>query len=176
MSQSAVLFLDAQWRPLRVEPWTRAFADLMLGKVEVIEYSKDRTIQGVSRTYPLPSVVRVLRNFKRTKIRIKFSRINIYTRDKFTCQYCGDQKMTENLNLDHVLPRAQSGKTTWENVVTSCVKCNTNKANRTPEQAGLKLLSQPKKPLYLPAITVRNMNSRSIPEEWRGYWVNALDT
>jgi len=172
---AAVLFLDAQWRPLRVEPWTRAFSDLMLGKVEVIEFSKDKTIQGVNRTYPLPSVVRVLRQFKRERLRIKFSRINIYSRDKFICQYCAVRKMTEDLNLDHVVPRAQGGKTTWENVVTSCIPCNTEKANRTPAQAKLKLLTVPRKPAYLPTFTIKHIRVEDMPEEWRGYWVSALE-
>ena len=171
--QAAVLFLDHQWRPLRVEPWQRALSDLFLGKVEVIEYSKDRTIQGVSRAYELPSVVRVLRKFKRDKIRVKFSRINIYTRDKFTCQYCAERKPTEDLNFDHVQPRARGGRTSWENIVTCCVECNSSKANRTPAEAGLKLLWQPKKPAYLPSITIR-MNDRSMPEEWKVYWTTSL--
>jgi len=170
--QTAVLFLDAQWRPLRVEPWTRAFSDLVLGKVEVIEYSKDRTIRGASQVYQLPIVVRVLANFKRERIRIKFSRINIYARDDFTCQYCGVRFMTEDLNLDHVIPRAQNGKTTWENVVCSCIKCNSAKANRTPAQAGLVLRSKPKKPAYLPSIHAPRM--KNIPEEWRPYWHTTL--
>lgn len=171
---TAVLFLDQQWRPLRVEPWQRAIADLFLGKVEVIEHSKDRTIQCVSCTYPMPSVVRVLRSFKRDRIRVKFSRINIYTRDKFTCQYCGEVFHTEELNLEHVVPRARGGKTTWENVVTSCIPCNDRKADKTPEQAGMRLLTKPKKPSYLPTITIKDMDRRNIPEEWRGYWVNPL--
>ena len=171
---TAVLFLDAEWRPLRVEPWTRAFCDLVLGKVEVIEYSKDRMIQGVSRSYEMPSVVRDIRRFKRDRIRIKFSRINIYTRDKFICQYCHVQKPTEDLTFDHVVPRSQGGRTTWENIVTCCLVCNSEKADRTPEQAGVRLLAKPKKPHYLPAITVRNMNGKNIPKEWRTYWNTPL--
>jgi 5-methylcytosine-specific restriction endonuclease McrA len=169
-----VLFLDAEWRPLRVEPWTRAICDVLLGKAEIIEYSRDRSIQGVSRTYPMPSVVRVLRRFKRDRIRIKFSRLNIYTRDRFTCQFCGERFMSEDLTFDHVVPRARGGKTTWENIVTACILCNKTKADRTPEEAGMRLLSKPKKPHFLPAITVR-MNS-NIPVEWQAYWSTVLDS
>ena len=171
--QAAVLFLDAEWRPLRVESWQRALSDLFLANIEVIEYSKDRTIQGVSRTYDLPSVVRVKRKFKRDKIRVKFSRINIYTRDKFICQYCAERKMTEDLNFDHIMPRANGGKTTWENIVTCCIECNNRKANRTPAEAGMKLLHKPKKPTYLPSITIK-MNSNQMPEEWKVYWTTSL--
>ena len=107
---SAVLFLDANWQPLRIETWQRAIADLFLGKCEVIEHSADRTIQGVNRTYPMPSVVRVVRHFKRDRIRLKFSRLNVYARDGFRCQYCGACRPTEDLTFDHVTPRSRGGR------------------------------------------------------------------
>ena len=169
-----VLFLDADWQPLRVEPWTRAITDLFLGKVEVIAYSADRTIKGVTREHPMPAVVRVLRRFRRDRQCIRFSRVNIYARDGFACQYCGRRMDTEELTFDHVVPRAAGGKTTWENIVTCCVPCNRQKANRTPEQAGLRLRHRPQKPRYLPAIQVR-MDRRQVPEEWLPYWNIALD-
>src|SRR3954447_20379321 len=100
-----VLFLDADWQPLRVEPWTRAVTDLFLGKVEVIEYSRDRMIRAVTREMPMPAVVRVLRRFRRHRQVIRFSRLNIYARDGFTCQYCSQRMATEELTFDHVLPR-----------------------------------------------------------------------
>jgi len=103
---AAVLFLDAEYRPLRVVPWQTAIADFFLGKVEVIEYSRDGAIKGITRDYPRPSVVRVVRHFKREKICIKFSRLNVYARDRFTCQYCGKKAYSEELNFDHVTPRA----------------------------------------------------------------------
>jgi 5-methylcytosine-specific restriction endonuclease McrA len=166
---TAVLFLDSDYRPLRVESWERAICDVFLGKAEVVEYSKDRTIQGVSRQYPMPSVVRILKRFKREKIRIKFSRLNVYARDRFTCQFCGQRFMTEDLTFDHVLPRSKGGRTTWENITTSCVPCNSAKANQTLAESGMKLLSKPKKPTYLPTVTVR-MNLANIPEDWKAYW------
>lgn len=85
---AAVLVLDVGMRPLRVEAWQKVICDLFLGKVEVIEYSRDRTIQGASRAWPLPSVVRVVKQFKRDRVQVRFSRLNIYTRDNFVCQYC----------------------------------------------------------------------------------------
>ena len=118
-----VLFLDSDWQPLRVEPWTRAITDLFLGKIEVIEYSRDRTIKGVGREYPMPAVVRLLRRFRRDRQAIKFSRLNIYTRDRFTCQYCGLQLLAEDLTFDHVVPRSAGGRTAWDNIVTACVPC-----------------------------------------------------
>jgi 5-methylcytosine-specific restriction endonuclease McrA len=174
-AHSAVLFLDAEYRPLRVEPWQRAMADMFLGKIEVLEFSRDRTIRGVSRDFQMPSVVRVIRHFKRERIRIKFSRLNIYARDKFVCQYCGLRFNTEDLTFDHVQPKSRGGRTSWENIVTCCIDDNTTKADRTPEEAGMRLLSKPRKPAFLPAITVK-MDKSQIPDEWRAYWSGVLET
>jgi len=172
---AAVLVLDVGMRPLRVESWQRAICDVFLGKTEVVEYSKDRTIQGVTRAWPMPSVVRVLHQFKREKIRVKFSRINIYTRDGFKCQFCGQRLPSEDLTFDHVLPRSRGGRTVWENIVTCCVSCNKDKADRTPAEAKMRLLRQPRKPVYLPAITVK-MDTKRIPVEWAPYWTTSLDS
>lgn len=171
---NAVLVLDIDYRPLRVDDWKRAVADVMLGKQEVVEYSRDRTIQGVARTYPMPSVVRLLRRFRRDRIRIKFSRLNIYARDGFVCQYCGRRRPTEDLTFDHVRPRSRGGKTCWENIVTCCVACNAAKADRTPGEAGMRLLREPRKPHALPSVTVK-MDATRIPAEWAGYWSDALE-
>ena len=172
---NAVLFLDVDWQPMRVDAWTRAITDLFLGKVEVIAYSRDRTIKGVDREYPMPAVVRVLRRFRRDRVVIKFSRINIYTRDRFTCQYCGVRFLAEDLTFDHVVPRAAGGRTSWDNIVTACVPCNSSKANRTPREARMALLRRPAKPRFLPIVTVR-MDGREVPNEWRPYWSASLDT
>ena len=173
---AAVLFLDHDYRPLRVECWQSAICDLFVGKVEVIEYSRDRMIQGVDRTYPMPSVVRVLRRFRRDRIRIRFSRVNIYARDRFVCQYDVRRYATEDLTFDHVLPRSRGGRTSWENIVTCCVDCNARKGNRTPPEAGLRLRAQPQRPRWLPTVMVKTMDAASIPDEWRSYWSGALET
>jgi 5-methylcytosine-specific restriction endonuclease McrA len=169
---AAVLVLDIGMQPHRVVSWQDAMCDIFLGKVEVVEYSKDKTIRGVNRTWPMPSVVRILRSFKRDRLRTKFSRINVYARDGFVCQYCGTKSMTEELTFDHVIPRAQGGKTTWENVVTCCIPCNREKADKTPTQAGMRLRSIPKKPHYLPSIMVRI--GKDTPPEWKNYWRTEL--
>lgn len=172
---AAVLVLDVGMRPLRVQPWQRAICDLFLGKVEVVEYSRDRTIQGVARAWPLPSVVRVVRHFNRERIRVRFSRLNIYARDNFTCQYCGSRFPSEDLTFDHVAPRSRGGTTAWENIVTCCIPCNRQKADRSPTEAGMRLRARPRKPAYLPSITVK-MDTRHIPTEWAPYWTVALKT
>ena len=171
---AAVLVLDVGMRPLRVEPWQRAICDLFLGKVEVVEYSRDRTIQGVARAWPLPSVVRVVRHFKRERIQVRFSRLNIYTRDGFTCQYCGARLPSEDLTFDHVTPRSRGGSTTWDNIVTCCIPCNRRKSDRTPVEAAMHLRGRPRRPAYLPSITVK-MNTGKIPAEWAPYWTAVLE-
>ena len=171
---SIVLYVDCDFRPLRVEPWKRAISDFFTGKTEVLEYSRDRTIQGVSQTYPMPSVVRVLPRFKRDRIRIKFSRLNIYARDAFVCQYDGQRYPTEELTFDHVMPRSKGGKTEWGNIVTCCKTCNAEKADRPPAQAGMTLLRSPKQPHFLPAVMVK-MDARQVPPEWAGYWSDTLE-
>ena len=172
---NVVLVLDIGWRPLRVEDWRKAFVDVFLGKTEVVSYSQDWTIQSATRSWPMPSVVRILHHFKRERIRVKFSRINIYTRDGFRCQFCGSPGKTEELTFDHVLPRSRGGRTVWENIVTCCMPCNKFKGDRTPVEAGMKLLKVPRRPVYLPSITVK-MDSRNLPAEWAPYWTTTLDS
>jgi 5-methylcytosine-specific restriction endonuclease McrA len=95
---------------------------------------------------------------------VRFSRLNIYARDHDTCQYCGRELHRSELNLDHVVPRAQGGKTTWENVVCSCIACNLRKGGRTPDQAGLKLLKKPVRPRWTPLT--RGVAKRVTYREW----------
>lgn len=165
---TAVLVLDIGMQPLKVQPWKKAIKSLIKGKVEVVEYSRDKTIRSENYETPMPSVVRLLRPLKWKRFRIKFSRINVYARDGFVCQYCGEQKPTEELSYDHVIPRAQGGITCWENITTACIRCNTFKGNRTPAEAGMKLLSVPRRPSVLPVISVAI--DKNTPPEWRNYW------
>jgi 5-methylcytosine-specific restriction endonuclease McrA len=173
-SMNGVLVLDVDFQPLRIEHWHRVICDFFNGKVEVIHNSEDRTIKTITHDIPMPSVVRVLRRFRRDKQVIKFSRLNVYARDAFTCQYCSKRLPSEDLTFDHVVPRSKGGKTSWTNIVACCVSCNTQKANRTPQQAGMKLHREPKKPHVLPTVTVE-MNHRDVPEEWRYYWSASLE-
>jgi 5-methylcytosine-specific restriction endonuclease McrA len=135
--------------------------------VEVIEeYGKE--IHSVSFTIRLPSVVRLLRMVKRPKSPIKFSRQNIYARDRYRCQYCGDQYPSEELTYDHVHPRSRGGKTEWKNIVTCCVNCNRKKGGRTPAEASMKLIRRPTRPSWVPALKI-SIGFRRVPESWRDY-------
>jgi 5-methylcytosine-specific restriction endonuclease McrA len=94
-----------------------------------------------------------------------FTRLNIYLRDKGTCQYCGKKFPKAELSLDHVIPRAYGGKSTWENIVCSCATCNHIKGGRTPREAGMKLLNKPKKPNWTPFYRI------SLQDLQRKEWV-----
>lgn len=163
------LVLNASYEPLKVVDWHRAMTLLCQGKVEIVE-THDREVRAVSFTFKLPSVVRLLR-FVKTRLRkdyVPFTRANIYARDGFTCQYCGVEFESEELTFDHVVPVAQGGRKDWTNITTACVPCNKRKGARTPEEAGMQLLREPRKPGSTPAIRV-TVGLRRTPENWRSY-------
>jgi 5-methylcytosine-specific restriction endonuclease McrA len=123
----------------------------------------------------LPSIILLSRYTGYRMPRTNFNRRSIYQRDENTCQYCGKEFPSSELNLDHVIPKCQGGKATWENIVLSCVKCNSKKAGRTPQQAGMKLLHPPSKP----ALTALKGRRRVIPKDWdqfisECYWETEL--
>ncbi len=170
-----VLLLNMTYEPLHVISWRRAIRLLTLGKVEVLEES-DTEIRSMTFVIRLPSVVRLLRLVRRSPQPVRFSRQNIYVRDGFRCQYCGRRRAMEELTYDHVVPRAQGGRTDWENIVTACVECNARKGGRTPAGAGMRLLRAPGRPAWLPAVQI-TVRWRNAPEAWRDYlyWNVTLD-
>lgn len=162
-----VLLLNLSYEPLKVINWKKAITLLCLGKVEVIEeYGRD--IRSVSMTIRLPSVVRLLRMVKRPKRPVRFSRQNIYARDRYRCQYCGVRFPTEELTYDHVLPRSRGGRTEWENIVTCCVACNRKKGGKTPEEARMHLIRKPFRPTWVPALRI-TIGIKEVPNTWRDY-------
>jgi len=170
-----VLLLNLTYEPLRVISWRRAIRLLTLGKVEVLEES-DAEVRSMTFVIRLPSVVRLLRLVRRGPRPVRFSRQNIYVRDGFRCQYCGRRPPVEDLTYDHLLPRAQGGRTDWENIVTACVECNARKGGRTPDQARMRPLRPPLRPAWLPAVQI-TVSWRNAPDAWRDYlyWTVSLD-
>jgi 5-methylcytosine-specific restriction endonuclease McrA len=106
----------------------------------------DEAIQGANIMFRIPEVILLSDYDKLPKRTAHFSRRNLFKRDNMTCQYCGARPGSQELTIEHVIPRAQGGTSTWENCVLACVECNRKKADRTPKQAGMKLLKTPKKP------------------------------
>ena len=162
-----VLLLNISYEPIKVINWQKAITMLFLGKVEVIEeYGQD--IHSVSFTIKLPSVVRLLKVVKRSKKPVKFSRQNIYARDRYKCQYCRVKFPPEDLTYDHVLPKSRGGKTEWTNIVTCCIDCNRKKGGKTPREASMKLMKKPVMPAWVPAIRL-TIGFSYVPKTWREY-------
>jgi len=108
----------------------------------------------------VPRVIRLLCYDKLPRSDVRFNRRNIFARDRNRCQYCGDKFAMNELSLDHVVPRSQGGKATWENIVCCCLKCNVRKGGRTPEQARMHLITPPVKPKRSPMISMKLANER----------------
>lgn len=108
----------------------------------------------------VPRIIRLMLYDRLPRQEVKFNRRNIYARDGNRCQYCGRKFSTTELSLDHVTPRSQGGKSTWENVVCACLQCNIRKGGRTPEQAHMHLIALPKRPRRNPAITIKLADGR----------------
>ncbi len=178
MIQSAVLVLNRNYQPVHVTTVKRAFSLLYQGVAKAIDAqyklyefddwaalsATEDCITTINRTIRVPRVVVLSAYEYIPRGRVRFSRLNIYARDHDTCQYCARQLPRSELNLDHVLPRSQGGKTTWENVVCSCVPCNLKKGGRTPAQAGMALLKTPARPRWTPFF--RGVLKRVTHKEW----------
>ncbi|GMV52998.1 MAG: HNH endonuclease [Chlorobi bacterium] len=142
-----VLVLNQSYEPISVCSAHKALRLLFLTKAEMVEQKSSQAIRSVYLTYPFPSVIRLSTYLCVPFKKIELSRKNILRRDGFTCMYCGDRRLP--LTIDHVIPRSRGGVEQWENLVCACVKCNNRKGSRTPEEAGMKLVRQPKKPNHV---------------------------
>jgi 5-methylcytosine-specific restriction endonuclease McrA len=153
--------------PHRVISWQRAIVLSFLGKVEVLELW-DETVRSPTITVRTPAVVRLTHASAARKTKCRFSRENVFLRDGFRCQYCGEKRPPRELNYDHVVPRKRGGKTSWENIVASCYGCNHKKGSRTPEEAGMKLRKKPYRPTSLPFAPLLPVG-RDVPAIWQAY-------
>ncbi len=184
MLNTSVLVLNRSYMPIHVTSVRRAFSLLYQGIARAIDaqyqtfnfeewsqlaVARDADAIGTpGGLIRIPRVV-VLLTFDRLPRRhVRFSRINLMARDNFQCQYCGVKPARQELNLDHVVPRALGGRSTWENVVTSCLACNRKKGGCTPRQAQMKLLSRPQRPRWTPLLNLM-LSPRVRYEEWRPF-------
>ena len=145
---------------------------------EVSEYrsrnfrqADDDWVRTVSSEIQVPRVIRLVSYEKLPKQTVKFNRRNIFARDTNQCQYCGRKFPTSELSLDHILPRSQGGRTTWENVVCACVNCNVRKGGRTPKQAHMGLIRKPEKPKRSPMLNLKLSHNKY--QSWRTFLDNA---
>jgi 5-methylcytosine-specific restriction endonuclease McrA len=163
------LVLNATYEPLRVVSWQKAVTLLFQDKVEVVA-QYEREIRGVTVRLRLPAVLRLLRHarMRRPYAHVPFSRTNVYARDGHRCQYCGRPFSPTDLTFDHVMPVARGGHKGWDNIVTCCIPCNRHKGDRTPEEAGLRLMRRPYRP-NAPPLLAREGSLPSAPESWRDF-------
>jgi len=182
LDSAPALVLNADFRPLSYFPlslwsWQDAIKAVFLDRVNVVsEY--DRTIRSPSREIRLPSVIS-LKEFAPLSRRPAFTRFNVFLRDRFTCQYCGQRFPTHELTFDHVIPRCKGGRTTWENVVTACGSCNLRKGSLLPHQAGMPLIRHPMQPTAFQLQDVgRAFPPNYLHESWRDflYWDTVLES
>jgi 5-methylcytosine-specific restriction endonuclease McrA len=161
-----VLVLNQSFEPLNICRVRRAVVLLQQNKAEMLENGSG-FIHSAEREFPVPSVIKLESLIRRPHHdQRKLTRLEVFRRDQYTCQYCG--KQVKQLTLDHVTPRYRGGEHTWENVVSACVPCNRRKAGRTPQEAGMKLIHAPSRPrnngfFYIP---IKYANLR---REWQKY-------
>ncbi len=180
-----VLVLNKHFMPLRIVGVKRAFSMLSRHLAEVIhteggqylsydfqswvEISELRRefephehdwIRTVRFEIAVPRIVRLMIYDRLPRQQVKFNRRNIYARDESRCQYCGKKFASSELSLDHVVPRSQNGDNSWENIVCCCVTCNVKKGGRTPQEAGMRLITKPTKPKFSPVLSIKLSDHR----------------
>lgn len=140
------LMLDSTWRPVNFVKLHRAIVMLLVGKVDLITSWENESVVSQNLKVEAPAIIR-LKNYVGGRFgRPRFRRKILFTRDSWTCQYCGLRLGWKNITVDHVVPRSAGGKTTWENCVSSCLKCNERKGCKSLRESGMRLLNQPKEP------------------------------
>lgn len=164
-----VLLLNRHYQPVRVSQARRAFTLLFVGSARALDDRYEaydfaqwaklqlpgyETIGTMHGDVCVPRVLLLQRYARVPTTTLRLSRRNVYMRDDFTCQYCGEQRAPKDLNLDHVTPRSRGGRTTWDNLVTSCRRCNFAKGSGTPEAAGMRLLRAPIRPSWSTAAAL----------------------
>ena len=189
---SSVLVLNRHYMAVRVITARRAFILLYREAAEVIdiedgqfcnhdfeswcelsqlrsedERAEDDWIRAVHFDIQVPRIMRLIRFDKQYSATLRLNRRNLFARDGHCCQYCGQSLPPSQLSLDHVMPRSRGGPTTWENVVASCVRCNTKKGGRTPQEARMDLQTQPRKPKHNPMLTLKLDNPKY--ESWKTF-------
>lgn len=193
MLDGHVLVLNRSYQPIQVTSIRRAITLFYKGDARAVDrdyitYDFDNWadlpcqpdqsfIVTPTRNIAIPDVLQLLRFDRMPRQEVKFSRGNIYIRDRNRCQYCGRKFSTSELSLDHVIPISRGGKSTWENVVCACLSCNVRKGNKLVAESGMDLIRHPVRPKWHP---LHRLQGRNYPEIWRNfvdvaYWNVALD-
>ncbi len=162
-----VLVLNSDYEPLNVCNFRRAIVLVYLGKADVLHSDGLLETATVGAQFAVPLVVRLRSHIKRPLPELKLSRRTIFARDNFACQYCGTT--IKELTIDHVVPKRLGGSTSWENLVTCCRRCNIKKSDSALHQVGMKLIRLPRRPRYIPYISLTKYLVGRKNEVWRTY-------
>lgn len=160
-----VLVLNQNFEPLNICYARRAIILIYRRKAEMLENGSG-FFHTVDTLFPIPSVIRLVYMIKRPRRKPKLTRFEVFNRDHFACQYCG--KPTSHPTLDHIIPRYRGGQNTWENVVSACAHCNRRKAGKTPNEAGMQLVREPRPPRGNGYISIPYHRQQNQPE-WQKY-------
>jgi 5-methylcytosine-specific restriction endonuclease McrA len=175
------LVLNADYRPLSYFPlstwsWQETMKAIFLERVAIVSHY-DRVVRSPSAVHRLPSVVALKQYVPQTR-RPPFTRFNVFLRDRFTCQYCAAPFSAPELTFDHLIPRSRGGRTSWDNVLTACTRCNLAKGSRMPIECGMRPRHVPR----IPTTFELQENGRAYPpnflhESWRDflYWDTELE-
>jgi 5-methylcytosine-specific restriction endonuclease McrA len=163
MLNRSVLLLNQNYEPLSVCKARRALVLVLADKAEAVEHY-EASVRSVGRRMTVPSVLRLNYFVRMRRREVPLTKRNVLRRDNHTCQYCG--RRLGVMTTDHVVPKAQSGSDSWENLVCACPDCNARKGRRTPSQAQMPLRRRPKKPHYF-TFTISGLGE--VPEVWRQY-------
>jgi 5-methylcytosine-specific restriction endonuclease McrA len=156
------LKLDAAYQPIEIIEGLKGFSMVYTGRARALENHSEK----LSALFYYPSII-VLNNYIRKKtVYMSPTRMNIYWRDKYMCQYCKGKFPQSGLTLDHVIPRSRGGQKTWENIVACCYSCNQKKGNKTPPEASMPLIKEPTVPRFNVLRTVPNIQ---IPLSWKNF-------
>jgi len=183
MLDTNVLVLNRLFQAIQVTSVRKAFCLLYKGQVRAVnpDYSTcawedwvdvppqpdDEVIVTPTIKVRIPRVVLLVDFDRLPRHEVRFTRKNIFYRDRNRCQYCGDKFQTRDLNLDHVVPLSRGGKSTWENVVCCCIPCNSRKGGSLPEEAGMRLVQSPARPRWHPLVKISLASGRY--EAWRNF-------
>jgi len=160
------LVLNLDYTPISVCNVQRAFLLVYLRKAELVKANSNHKLHTINDTYSMPAVIKLSRYVNVPYKGVVLSRDNVFKRDGFKCQYCGDKK---ELTLDHLIPKAKGGKTSWNNLVTACKTCNSKKGNYTLEEAGLQLTFRPFRPSYI--MYLKDLSGNNY-DEWKPFLNN----
>ena len=186
------LVLNKNYLAIHIIGWQKAMSLLYQGHADVVDedyrtytfddwaelssaMDEDPTgfVHTPTLTLKVPEIIRLTRYEKLPKTEVKFTRRNLYEHYKNTCCYCAKVFKSQNLNLDHIIPRSKGGKTDWSNIVTSCIPCNQRKDNKLPQEVGMKLKILPTKPRWRGPLSVLKFSS---PIKIRKSWQKVIDS